>query len=86
MKTYFDHAEMEKDAQRIYKRVERLTGWRDEKIRFWLDQQNPLLGMVTPIWLIQHGRVQVLDRFIDRAQGDQAVYQAQYGSKQRPKE
>lgn len=70
----------EKEAQHVYLRIKRLTNWRDAKIRFWLDQANPLLGMVTPIWMIQQGKVAKLLAMIDIAEQDNALYRAQYGS------
>lgn len=73
--------ELEAFAKRVYDNVQRLTGWRDEKVRFWMEQANPLLGMVTPIWMIQHGKGDRLAKFIAEAEQSNAMYRAQYGSR-----
>lgn len=70
---------LELKAREIYERIEKLTGWRDAKIRLWLQLPNPLLGNVPPEWMIMNGRVERLESFISNAED----YSAEYTDEQR---
>ena len=61
---------MEKRAVAIYERLLVMTGWRDVKVKLWLQTPNPMLGMVAPEVMIMAGedRCARLEKFIDEAE------------------
>jgi hypothetical protein len=41
-----------------------------DKVRLWFSTANPLLGGVSPMWMLEHGREEKLRRFIDLSVGE----------------
>lgn len=58
----------EEKARELFNRVTDLTGWREGKVRFWFQQQNPLLGMVSPEWMLMNDKGDRLEKFIAEAE------------------
>lgn len=61
---------LEQRAQAIYDRLAKLTGWREGKIRLWFQLPNPMLGNVSPEFMIMAGedRCARLEKFITEAE------------------
>ena len=59
---------MEEVAQKLFDRVTALTEWREVKVRLWFQLQNPLLGNVSPEWMIMNGKADRLEKFIKDAE------------------
>lgn len=72
---------MEAKAREIFDRVSRLTGWREAKVRLFFQTPNPMLGNVSPEWMIMNGRAERLERFVSEAEADSEYYQSQYGKR-----
>jgi hypothetical protein len=53
--------------QPLFRRVEALLGDND-KARAWFRTENPLLGGVSPDWMLENGRAMRLRKFIDEAE------------------
>lgn len=64
---YVEHP-LEVKARELFDRVTALTGWREVKVRLWFQLSNPLLGNVSPEWMIMNLRAERLERFIDEAE------------------
>ena len=62
--------ERETRARAIYNRVLALTGWREDKVRLWFQLPNPLLGNVSPEFMIMVSdeRCKRLEKFIGEAE------------------
>lgn len=67
---------MEETAQKLFDRVMTLTGWREEKVKLWFELENPMLGGVSPEWMIMHDRAERLEKFIKDAE----FYKVEYSS------
>lgn len=59
---------LEDKARELFDRVTALTGWREAKVRLWFQLQNPLLGNVSPEWMLLNGKADRLERFISEAE------------------
>jgi hypothetical protein len=59
---------MEGLARDIWERIERMTGWREEKIRWWFEHCNPLLGNVPPVWMLTNDKGHRLLKFVQEAE------------------
>lgn len=59
---------MEQLARALFDRVQALTGWREVKVRLWFQLQNPLLGNVSPEYMLMNDRAQRLEKFIAEAE------------------
>jgi len=46
------------------KLVEAQTGWKREKVLWWFKTRNPLLGNISPAFMIARGRGEKLIQFI----------------------
>jgi len=66
--------EMEDKAREIFNNVSDLTGWRESKVRLWFQLANPLLGEVSPEWMIMNGRSERLEKFIAEARDHRDEY------------
>jgi hypothetical protein len=55
---------METKARELFNLVLELTSWREEKVRLWFSLPNPLLGEVSPEWMMMNERSERLERFI----------------------
>jgi hypothetical protein len=64
----WDENPLEETAKKLFDRVERLTGWREPKVRLWFELANPLLGNVSPEWMILNGKAERLEKFIKDAE------------------
>lgn len=51
-----------------FERVKALLGSDPEKARLWFQTDNPLLGGVSPHWMLENGRELQLHRFINEAE------------------
>jgi predicted ATP-dependent serine protease len=58
----------EAQARALFTRIQRLTGWREAKVRLWFQLQNPLLGNVSPEWMLMNGRGDRLEKFVREAE------------------
>ena len=65
---YVDHP-LECKALELFERVSKMTGWREQKVRLFFQLNNPLLGGVSPEWMIMNDRADRLERFIAEAEG-----------------
>ena len=63
----YEH-EAEAKARELFNRVSDLTGWREAKVRLWFQLQNPLLGMVSPEFMLMNDRGDRLEKFIEEAE------------------
>ena len=63
---YSEHP-METKARELFNLVTELTNWREEKVRLWFSLPNPLLGEVSPEWMLMHERSERLEKFIREA-------------------
>lgn len=61
-------SDLEPVARVLFDRVTRLTKWREAKVRLWFTLPNPLLGNVSPEWMILNDRAMRLSKFIDDAE------------------
>jgi len=50
------------------KRVKTLLGNDVARARLWFRTDNPLLGNVSPDWMLKNGKVMRLRKFIDEAE------------------
>ena len=64
---YTEHP-MEDVARKLFDRVSKLTEWREVKVRLWFQTSNPLLGNVSPEWMIMNGNAARLEKFISDAE------------------
>ena len=73
---------LEKEARRLFNEVTELTGWRESKVKLWFQLQNPLLGNVSPEWMLlnlgQDGADR-LDKFIKEAKEASTEYRGDDG-------
>jgi hypothetical protein len=53
------------------KRVQWIMGWMPSKATEWMAAKNPMLGGVSPVSMIVHGRGIRLDRFIAESEAVQ---------------
>lgn len=65
---------MEAKARELFDRVSKLTGWREVKVRHWFQQGNPLLGNVSPEWMLMNDNAKRLEKFIAEAEESSAEY------------
>lgn len=72
-KDYSEHP-LETKARELFDRVTELTEWREPKVRLWFQLANPLLGNVSPEWMILNGNADRLEVFIKEAEADRAEY------------
>lgn len=70
---YQEHP-LEAKARELFNLVSDLTGWREAKVRLWFTLANPLLGEVSPEWMIMNGRSERLEKFIREAIDARAEY------------
>lgn len=54
--------------QPLFARVRKLMDWDAEKTSLWFRTPNPMLGGVTPDWMLEHDRAMRLRQFIDEAE------------------
>lgn len=59
---------LEAEARRLFDRVTALTEWREAKVRMWFQTNNPLLGNVSPEFMIMNGNAERLEKFIKDAE------------------
>ena len=59
---------LEDVARKLFDRVAKLTEWREVIVRLWFQTANPLLGNVSPEWMIMNNRADRLSKFIDDAE------------------
>lgn len=59
---------LEEKARELFNRVSALTGWREAKVRLWFQLPNPLLGEVSPEWMMLNDKADRLERFISEAE------------------
>lgn len=51
-----------------FERVKNLLGNNSEKAAMWFRTDNPMLGGVSPDWMLENGREMRLRKFIDEAE------------------
>lgn len=51
----------------LFKKVKTHMNWNDEKVLTWFKTPNPNLGNVSPVWMIERGRYEKLEQWIDAA-------------------
>ena len=60
-----DHRDMYDDC---IKRVQWIMGWMPRDATIWMAAKNPMLGGISPVSMIAHGRGQRLSNFIGEAE------------------
>ena len=56
------------NRQPHFSRVKALLGGDSQKARLWFRTDNPMLGGVSPDWMLKMGRAMRLRKFIDEAE------------------
>jgi len=56
------------DYDEFLRRVQSIMAWTPRQATEWMTTQNPLLGGVSPVNMIAHGRASRLDMFITEAE------------------
>ena len=51
-----------------FERVKALLNGDSEKARLWFRTENPMLGGVSPDWMLKNGKAMRLRQFIDEAE------------------
>ena len=54
--------------EELFYRVKKMMGWDDHKVVLWFNTENPSLGGVRPVHMVDVGKADRLEKFIAEAE------------------